>query len=155
MNPFDDVDDPEEQERLIDPIDQLLSTEINPVMPVPMDQSLGPVPPPGEPFGIPAATPEEFICLRECRHYFETTMVMGVGNTRDSLDSEPILIKRSCRRIPGYDFDLTDECIRDCNDFDPLDKTFVDERELRRQAYYAAHPGVKPYKKPNGSNGGI
>lgn len=143
MNPFDAKEDPE---KLIDPLDAFLSTDLPPLAVSPDGSARPGII--GEPFKIPDATPENFICLRgPCRNYFETQMVFGVGNTRDSLETEPILIKRMCTRVAGLDFDLTDECIKKCSDWSPYTEAELNDVAARQDNFYQRFPQFKPNGK--------
>jgi len=84
---------------------------------------------------IPQATPNTFLCLRgPCRYYLEIHSMADM-ETR-GLDKPPKQINRHCRVIPGIDFDLTDDCVYACSDWDPLEPKAIAEREARRDRYY-------------------
>lgn len=124
-----------DDQNLIDPLDSLLS-KVSDDLPIGGNPSTGFAPTAGfmEPYEQPAATPENFICLRgPCVHYWEQKMHLNVGNTRDVLDHAPMLVSRGCMKQPGYYYDLTDETIADCNQWMPQDpdqqKKVVDRRE--------------------------
>lgn len=139
-----------EDEKLIDPLDKLLSTEVQggppPIGPDGMPFVIS------EPFRIPDATPENMVCLRgPCRHYFEPRLVASVGNTADSLDEEPLAINRVCMRVPGFFYDLMDECVRSCTGWDPVTATEIRELESRRENFYERFPQFKGKGAGNGS----
>jgi len=147
---FDEEELDETPSKVIDPLDSLLSgVEGSQLPPIAPDGGFSPAI--GEPFKIPDAIPENFICLRgPCHYYMESIMVFGAGNTRDSLPREPLLVTRRCLRIPGYEIDLSDELVRDCNRFDPMSPEEVSTLEVRRNRYYQANPNIVPFKIPNG-----
>lgn len=116
---------------LINPLDNIL------------DQDFGPVPVGGNseviPTGgffdtepLPAASEENFICLRgPCKFYMETTVRFNAGNTAGTLDHDPVLVRRGCMRISGYEIDLTDENVVDCSEWYPRSK---DENKALKKA---------------------
>lgn len=108
-----------------------------------------PVPPPapdggpnmmgylGTPEPLPAADPDNFVCLRgPCRHYIEIHSFAEV-ETR-GLNHVPKQINRMCKVISGVEIDLTDDCVFHCSEWDPLDSVDVQARERRRQRYLSS-----------------
>jgi hypothetical protein len=83
---------------------------------------------------IPAATPENFICLAgPCKHYMEVHSLADV-ETRGH-NGPPKYINRLCRALPGVEIDLTEDCVFSCSEWAPL---LPEERldiEERRQAF--------------------
>lgn len=108
-----------------------------------------PVPPPapdggpnmarylGEVEPIPAATPENFICLRgPCKNYVEIHSFAEVESR--GLSHTPKQINRLCRVIPGTEIDLTDDCVFHCSEWTPLLPGEMVERNRRRALYQQA-----------------
>lgn len=133
----DNFDNPN---NLIDPLDNLLQKVGDDFSPPPMDPTNPVGFMPGgyaEPYAQPAATEENFICLRgPCVHYWEQKMFLNVGNTQDVLDHAPILVSRGCMRQAGYYYDLTDETIGDCNQWEPRDPEEIALQNQRREKFY-------------------
>lgn len=118
---------------LVDPLDTILAEELPPAMPPSPGTQFSPAPIQPEP--IPEATPENMICLRDCRHYVELITNFQAGNAKGTLQHVPRQTNRFCKVIEGSDIDLTDELVSVCNQWDPIDPTFVFERNLRRKRY--------------------
>jgi hypothetical protein len=120
-----------DDDAMIDPLDTLLAEEIPPLPPTAPDGTF--VPTLIQPEPIPEATPETMACLRgPCRFYVEIKSRFQHGNTKGTLDHEPVQINRFCKAIQGTDIDLTDELVHDCNHWDPMDSSVVSELNLRR-----------------------
>lgn len=103
----------------------------------------------GPPTPVPAATPQNFVCLRgPCRHYWELTTWMGSGNPAETWAElgvrEPRQISRSCLAHPGTETELTEDCAFECNRWDPLSPREVRKREKRRARHYRRHPDHRP-----------
>lgn len=128
----------------------------------------------------PAATPETMVCLRgPCVHYWELHSHVDAGNPADTWDSDkglkealavddegnvtygdnivkqPRQINRVCLVNPGYETELTGDCIYECNRWDPGDPSLDSERERlerRREAYYLSHPEHRPQEQVDGDD---
>ena len=125
---------------IINPMDAFLDTDFGPT-PVAPSGSFVPAVAVYETEPIPEATEENFICLRgPCRYYLEMRPVFQAGNTKGSLETRLIQAYRTCGRITGYELQLTDECMHDCSDWDPLSKEETDAREERRRKNYWDRP---------------
>lgn len=125
-----------DEDTLINPMDTLLDTDFGPI-PISPTGDFVPATSTFESEPIPEATEDNFICLRgPCRHYFEMVVHFAAGNTRGTLTSVPMLTKRSCARIVGYEVDLTEEVVYRCNDWDPRSKEEIAAREARREEYH-------------------
>lgn len=111
----------------------------------------------GLPPPIPAATPQNFVCLRgPCRFYWQMETFMSSGNPAatwgpDGLKDEsghairaPRQILRTCLAHPGTETELTEDCVFDCNLWDPLTTREVKRREKRRSKYLKLHPDHFP-----------
>lgn len=111
----------------------------------------------GNPPPIPAATPANFVCLRgPCRHYWEFTSYMSSGNPAgtwgdDGLKDdagnhirEPRQINRVCLAHPGTETELTEDCVFDCNRWDPLTPRELKRRDKRRSKHLKLHPDHAP-----------
>lgn len=126
---------PRDEDTLINPMDTLLDTDFGPIPMGPQGEFV-PATAAFESEPIPPASEDNFICLRgPCRHYFEMKVHFSAGNTRGTLTSVPILTKRSCTRIVGYEVDLTEEIVYSCNEWDPYTPAEIDAREARRNTY--------------------
>lgn len=103
----------------------------------------------GELSSVPEASPANFICLRgPCRHYWQIETYLGAGNPADTWKElgirEPRQISRSCLVHPGTETEVTEDCVYDCNRWDPLSPREVRKREKRRLAHYQRFPGHRP-----------
>jgi hypothetical protein len=122
------------------------------------------------PSAAPAATPENFICLRgPCRHHWKIETTSSAGNPEGTFEAlgvrEPRQIHYICLVHPGLETDLTDDCAYTCTRWDPavclsffrrlwwfvrlLVSFFVGSRkpialEARRDCHYAAFPEHRP-----------
>ncbi len=90
------------------------------------------------------AIPENFICLRNCRHYLETVSEFPHGNAPGTLDKVPMQLNRFCMRVPGSHIDLAEDIIFDCNQWAPYSETELVQIRSSRDAYYAQHPDHAP-----------
>ena len=138
------------------PMDQYASVEPAPLPPIgpdgaPMLLALG------NPSPVPAATPQNFVCLRgPCRFYWELHTFMGAGNPagtwgEDGLKDEdghrirePRQINRACLAHPGTETELTEDCVFECNKWDPLTPREVKRIDKRRSRYFKLHPEHAP-----------
>jgi hypothetical protein len=83
---------------------------------------------------IPAATPENFVCLRgPCVRYLEITSTADVN--APTLGRDPIQLNRYCRAIPGVEIDLTEDAVFACSDWDPVAPKVLEALQSRRDAY--------------------
>jgi hypothetical protein len=116
----------------------------------------------GMPPPVPEATPQQFVCLRgPCRHYWELVTDMGSGNPASTWDpinglkdelgqplQIPRQINRSCLAQLGMETELTDDCVFDCNRWDPLSRSEIRKLERRRRRHFRRFPGHKPEELP-------
>lgn len=112
----------------------------------------------GSPISVPAATPENFVCLRgPCRHYWQVETFIAAGNPSGTfgpkglIDPEtkkplriPRQINRSCLAHPGTETELTEDCAFACNKWDPLTPREVRTKEKAAEKYYRIHPNHRP-----------
>lgn len=83
---------------------------------------------------IPAATPENFVCLRgPCVRYLEIVSLSDVN--APTLGRDPIQLNRYCRAIPGIEIDLTEDAVSACSDWDPIAPKLLEALQARRDAY--------------------
>jgi hypothetical protein len=92
----------------------------------------------------PEATPDAFVCLRgPCRHYWHLETFAGAGNPKGTFENlglrEPRQINRTCIANPGHETDLTEDCVYECNLWDPLSPDQLDAIEARRRRYFEAN----------------
>ena len=97
---------------------------------------------PVQPEPIPEATPDNMICLRDCRHYVEIVSRFNAGNAKGTLGFQPRQINRFCKAIAGTDIDLTDELVSDCSDWDPISAEEIVAKSKRRQEWLSANADV-------------
>lgn len=87
---------------------------------------------------LPAATPDNFVCLRgPCTYYWEfhtRAEVISVG-----AEGQPMQLNRVCTYI-GRVTELEEDCVFFCSRWDPEEPD--ENREHRREAFYAKHPNV-------------
>ncbi len=107
---------------------------------------MGPI---GEAPAVPAATPENFICLRgPCRHYWQRATFMASGNPSSTWDPEvglkddqgnpiqmPRQIDRTCLAHNGTETDLTEDNVFECTRWDPMSPRELRARQRRIAAY--------------------
>lgn len=94
----------------------------------------------GQPEPVPPRTPENFICLRgPCRFYWHLTTMAGEGNPAGTFEALGIPRPRQhhhvCLVNPGFETDLTDDNVFDCNRWEPLSHHEVTHRLTLRQDY--------------------
>jgi hypothetical protein len=99
--------------------------------------------------GPPAPSPENSVCLRgPCRHYWEMETDFDAGNPAGTFEAlglkEPRQKHRTCLRSPAAETTLGSFPVRACDQWDPMDRVSLDERERRREQYYARHPEHAP-----------
>ena len=149
------VDDELVDDKVKTPLKQYEDIEPAPLPPIAPDGGFaaGPI---GLPPSVPAATPETFICLRgPCRHYWQIETFMASGNPSetwgegglvDPLTNEPLRaprqISRSCLAHPGTETELTDDCVYECNRWDPLTPREVKKRNARRSKFLKVWKGA-------------
>lgn len=106
---------------------------------------------------VPAATPENFICLRgPCRHYWQTESYLDSGNPDGTFDGpnglkdadgnpirKPRQIGRACT-VAVPETELTEGLIYDCNRWDPLLPSDTKDRAKRVEKFYRIHPRLRP-----------
>lgn len=98
---------------------------------------------------IPDATPDNMVCLRgPCRYYWALTTLFDAGNPAGTFAELGLPTPRQrhhvCMRIPGTETELTEDCVFECNQWDPVQYAELQTLERRRQAYYNAHPEYDP-----------
>ena len=135
----DPDDAPELSEEVsIDQLDAILEGESSPLNIAPdggFTPQLAMMPDP-----IPAALPQNFICLRGCRYYMETRMPAQLGNARGTFDKPPMQVNRFCHRMPGVYITLTDEIVSDCSAWDPQTSEEREDLYERRNMYRSTYP---------------
>lgn len=144
--------DKPEGDKTKSPIEQFAGIEPSPMPPIAPDGGFmaGPI---GAPPPIPPATPETFVCLRgPCRHYWELVSHMESGNPANTwgegglvdeagaVIAQPRAISRTCVANPGFETDLTDDNVYDCNRWDPMSERELKKLERRRSKYLRLHP---------------
>lgn len=135
---LDDIDDPED---LVSPLDAVLRAPG--VLGAGPDGGLLPQGV-GMPEPIPEATVENMICLRgPCRYYHEMVSVFQAGNPKGTLEQPMLQTNRSCTYVPGSCTDLVDECVTDCNNWDPIDLAYTEKRNERRVDWNLLNKGSK------------
>lgn len=148
-------DEPSGKHRV--PLEQYADVELGPLPPIAPDGGFAPGPI-GLPPPVPAATPEQFICLRgPCRHYWQISTYIASGNPKETWGEgglvdletgeplrEPRQISRSCRAQPGIEIELTEDCVYECNLWDPQTPRELVKIRKRREKYYRSHPDHRP-----------
>lgn len=143
--PPEELEDDDEQEPRR-PGDSFAHIEASPLPPMtsdgaPMAAGVG------MPEPVPAATPENMVCLRgPCRHYWEVVVPFEAGNPQGTWaelrddSGEPLEapreILRTCLASPSREFDLSDACVLSCSKWDPISAAEVAALEFRRTNYY-------------------
>lgn len=140
MHDPDDHDPSDEM--TVDALDAIIEGESSPVNLAPDGGFAPQVAMMPEP--VPAALPENFICLRGCRYYMETRMPAQLGNARGTFDKPMVQVNRFCHRMPGVYITLTDEIVHDCSAWDPLTLDEYDDIAERRRIYQQNHPTEFP-----------
>lgn len=102
-----------------------------------------------QPIAPPSVSPEHFMCLRgPCRHYWFMKSMAGEGNPAGTWASlglaEPRQHHHVCLVNPGMETVLNDDCVYECSKWDPMTTGESTELNLRRRAYYKAHPEFDP-----------
>ena len=145
------ADDEDDKSRT--PIEQYKDVELGGLPPIAPDGGFAPGPV-GMPPGVDAATPANFMCLRgPCRHYWQIETFMASGNPKETWGPDglkdpdtglplrvPRQISRSCVANPGHETELTEDCVYDCNRWDPLSPREVRGRDKRAAKYLKLHP---------------
>ncbi len=116
---------------------------------VPIARDGGPVPGFGQlgvPDPPPPLDPATFICMRDCRYYFETKTHFEHGNTGVyKPGTGPVQFVRACMRIPGVYLEISgDAPVLECNMWDPLSMNDITELGIRRERHFAANPDHEP-----------
>ncbi len=108
----------------------------------------------GVPPSVPAATPENFVCLRgPCRHYWQRSTFMASGNPdstwgEDGLKDvdtgeplrEPRQIDRTCLAHPGTETELTEDTVYECSRWVPVSPLRRLTDGLRKLVHLKLHP---------------
>lgn len=148
----DELDDTENRVRV--PLETYARIEAAPLPPMSPDGGVMPGAGLAPPAPVPAATPDNFVCLRgPCRYYWEIVTHLVSGNPKDTWDVEdglkdqdgkpleaPRQISRSCLVHPGGETELTDDVVYRCNRWDPLERSDVKAVEKRRRVYLKTFP---------------
>jgi hypothetical protein len=80
---------------------------------------------------VPEMTAQNTPCARgPCRYYWHMTSI-GPDGGISGLQQH----SHACIRNAGMETDLGDDCVFECNMWDPMDPAEHRKRELRRQAY--------------------
>jgi len=140
------------------PIEQYKDVDLGGLPPIAPDGGFAPGPV-GMPPPVDAATPENFVCLRgPCRHYWQIETYMASGNPKETWDPEtglkdlvtgqplrvPRQISRSCTAQPGTETHLTEDCVYECNRWDPMTARELRVRDKRTKKYLKLHPEHDP-----------
>ncbi len=96
---------------------------------------------------LPDATPENFVCLRNCRHFLQTVSISDVY--APTLSRRPVQLMRLCTAAPGVRVELDDDAILSCTSWDPLETDVIAARNSRRLAYFTDHPECEAADKEN------
>jgi len=80
----------------------------------------------------PAVTEENMICCRgPCQHFWHVVTLAPDGGISGLKQHS-----YSCIRNAGMETELGDDCVFDCNLWDPIDPTDLRTRDLRREHYW-------------------
>lgn len=112
------------------------------------------------PDALPAATPENMICLRgPCRNYWTLVTNFGAGNPKGTFQELNLPVPRQhhhiCTLIDGMETDLTEDVCYDCNRWDPLIAADLEDLEKRRATYLQNQPEEEnePARSPEPEGG--
>jgi len=146
------------------PIEQYEKVEAGPMPPIAPDGGIAPGYGIGSAPAVPAATPQNMVCLRgPCRHYWELHTFMASGNPADTWGEDglrdehgrplrmPRQINRACLAHPGTETELTEDCVFFCSRWDPLSPRELKQIGKRREKYYRANPADRPTPEPDPS----
>lgn len=111
-----------------------------PTPPVAPDGGIAPgygIKPPG---GAPKLTEETMVCLRgPCRHYWHMTTHFEAGNPADTWEALGLKAPRhhhhTCLVNPGMETEFEDDCVYECNLWDPMTSAEIKAREHRRDLW--------------------
>lgn len=139
------------------PIDQYSHIEPGGLPPIAPDGGFAPGPI-GTPPAVDAATPQNFICLRgPCRHYWQIETFVASGNPSSTwgegglVDPDtgkplrvPRQLNRSCLAHSGTETELTEDCVYNCNRWDPLTPRELRATAKRTAKYFKLYPDHRP-----------
>lgn len=89
---------------------------------------------------VPELNAENCVCLRgPCRYYWRTVSLFDSGNPADTWEKLGMRAPRQhnhvCLLNRGMETDFTDDCIFECNKWDPLLPKDLVQLDARRRAY--------------------
>lgn len=98
------------------------------------------------PAPVPALSPESCICLRgPCRHYWHMVTTVESGNPVSTWAALGIAAPRQHNRVcllnQGMETDWTDDCVFECNKWDPALRSDLVQLDARRRAYHDSPEG--------------
>jgi hypothetical protein len=129
---------PEDEDKLVRPMDFIAETPFTPVAPLPEGKVPHLALAPSEP--TPPADPEHFVCLRgPCRHYTE---IVSLSDAESKIPGfVTTQINRYCGVVRGVIIDLTEDNVFSCSRWDPEEADGGISQ--RRASYFKEHPGVE------------
>jgi len=92
---------------------------------------------------LPAATPENFICMRgPCKHHVHLQTVADYGNPSGTFapGEEPRQHTYLCVAFPGIEIDFTEDCCFACNRWEPMLPIERNRIKSRRARFRKDHP---------------
>jgi hypothetical protein len=95
----------------------------------------------------PAWSPENVLCLRDCKHFLHIVTHFEHGNPAGTFENGylPKRHRYYCMRIPGIDLELTaDEPILGCNLWDPMSAGDRANLKLRQEKWQPKPPEPEP-----------
>lgn len=133
-----------EQEELLDPLDRILSGSGSPMAfgpNGPMQDVIGPE------YVPPLPTPDNCVCLRDCKYLWTLIQAFPAGNTADSLPSDPKYRTRTCLANPHAPTEIPD-VVYECSHWEPINPESPEEqrREAAREKYYQINSNHRPKK---------
>lgn len=95
----------------------------------------------GQPAGVPARTPANFICLRgPCQHYWHLVTMAQEGNPEATWAHLGIEAPRqhhhTCLINPGAETDFGDDNAYECSKWDPVEESELVALQKRRDSYH-------------------
>lgn len=89
---------------------------------------------------IPAATPENFVCMRgPCRHYWRLVSDAHLGNPEETLVEIGIKgqqVHHTCTVNPGTETSFADNVAYECSRWDPMTPREIKKIASRRKAFW-------------------
>lgn len=126
------------------------------VAPLPVDQEgrLSPEangPMMDSPAPVPERTPENFICLRDCRHYWTIETMLQAQNSEEFWEDAGLKMPNKhhhvCLINPGAETEFADDNCYSCNKWDPIPEEELVQLKFRRDQYYEKHPECMPIEE--------